>query len=312
MRKISLTILFFILLINSSHALDYDSMIEGQKSTSICVELSFDSELRLPSEGDSVNIEFIMTPYLESIETNESFVVLYFLDSPNGEFYRHGIGIFPEGPYEKGKNYYTHTIQNFDTPGIWTLNYFVVKNDGFKNNSVQDFRDLAPFRTKRIRVLSYYEASSIISSNNSSKLSILGIAVTFFVFLLGLFYKMINDRRKLSPKVKVNCYNGFTVDDESSIRTFTIKAINHGNISVTLSGVGLELKNTDEIMTITGSEIVPLEFPKELLPGKSYEIIRDYERLKYRLDGKIPKRAFIRDQTEKKYYSKNIEKMFKS
>jgi hypothetical protein len=140
MRKISLTILFFILLINSSHALDYDSMIEGQKSTSICVELSFDSELRLPSEGDSVNIEFIMTPYLESIETNESFVVLYFLDSPNGEFYRHGIGIFPEGPYEKGKNYYTHTIQNFDTPGIWTLNYFVVKNDGFKNNSVQDFR----------------------------------------------------------------------------------------------------------------------------------------------------------------------------
>lgn len=312
MRKISLTILFFILLINSSHALDYDSMIEGQKLTSIYVELSFDSELNLPSEGDSVNVDFIMTPYLESIETNESFAVLYFLDSPNGKFYRYGIGSFPEGPYEKGKNYYIHTIQNFDTPGIWTLNYFVVKNDGFKNNSVQDFRDLAPFRTKRIHVLSYYEASSIIISKNSFKISILGIVGTFSAFLLGLFYNIINDRRKLSPKVKVNCYHGIRVDDKTSIRTFTITAINHGNIAVTLSGVGLELKNTDEIMTMIGSEIMPLEFPKELLPGKSYEIIKDYERLKYSLDGKIPKRAFIRDQTEKKYYSRNIEKMFKS
>ncbi len=174
MRKISLTILFFILFINSSHALDYDSIIEGQKLTSIYVKLSFDSELNLPSEGDSVNIDFIMTPYLESIETNESFVVLYFLDAPDGKFYIYGISSFPEGPYEKGKSYYTDITQNFDTPGIWTLNYFVVKNDGFKNNSVQDFRDLAPFRTKRIHVLSYYEASSIIISKNAFKISILG------------------------------------------------------------------------------------------------------------------------------------------
>ena len=123
---------------------------------------------------------------------------------------------------------------------------------------------------------------------------------------------MISDHRKLSPKVRVNCYNGIIVDNETSIRTFIITVINHGNISVTLSGVGLELKNMDEMVTIIRSEIVPLEFPKELLPGKSYEIIKDYERLKYSLDGKIPKRAFIRDQTDKKYYSKNIEKMFKS
>lgn len=311
MRKICLIILFFILLTNSSHALDYDSMTEGQKLSSINVELSFESELNLPTEGDSVNIDFIMTPYLESIETNESFAVLYFLDPPNEKFYKYGIASFPDGPYKKGKNYYAQTIQNFDAPGIWTLNYFVVTNEGLKNNSLQYFRDLAPFRTKRIHILSYYEASSIIISKNSFKISILGIVGTFSAFLLGLFYNIINDHRKLSPKVKVDCINGLIVDDETSIRTFVIKAINHGNVSVTLSGVGLEFKNTDEIMTMTKSEIIQLEFPKELLPGKSYEIIRDYEKLKGILDERIPKRAFIRIQTEKKYYSKNIEKMFK-
>ena len=84
-------------------------MIEGQRLISTNVELSFDSELNLPTEGDSVNIDFIMTPYLESIETTESFAVLYFLDPPNEEFYIYGIASFPDGPYESGKNYYTHT-----------------------------------------------------------------------------------------------------------------------------------------------------------------------------------------------------------
>ena len=46
----------------------------------------------------------------------------------------------------------------------------------------------------------------------------------------------------MSPKVKVDCINGLIVDDETSIRTFVIKAINHGNVSVTLSGVGLEFQ----------------------------------------------------------------------
>ena len=95
------------------------------------------------------------------------------------------------------------------------------------------------------------------------------------------------------------------------VKVFSIQAINYGRIPVTLSSVGIEFKNTDEYLAITESDMIPIELPKELLPGTSHEIIMNYENLTNNLEGKIFKRAFIKTQINKKYYSKNIEKMFK-
>lgn len=318
-------------------------MVEGQKQTIIDAKFSFDSELKLPTEGDYVNINFIITPYLENIETNESFGALYFLDSPDGKSYSLGLAFFPYGPYEYGKNYYAQTNHSFDSPGIWTLNYIVINNSTFKNNSLQQVRDFAPFRTKKIHVLSYYEANSMILSNNSYKISILGVIGTFFAFLLGTFLNYLIDHRKFSPKIKVNCSHGFVDFRRGTppVRTFSIEAINYGRTTVTLSSVGLNFNNkklylfsflphciynsykkalekvgfsksSEELkLLILNSEIVPLEFPKELLPGKAYSVIKDYDQLIKNLEGKIPKRAYFIDQTGKIYYSKNIEKMFR-
>ena len=339
MRRIILTILFIILLINSAYALDYDSMIEGQRQTMIDAKFSFDSELKLPTEGENVNITFMMTPYLENIETNESFDTLYFLDSPDGKSYSYGVGFFPSGPYEYGKNYYSHIHHSFDTPGIWTLNYFVINYNTTRNNSLQEVRDFAPFRTKKIHVLSYYEANSMTLSNNSYKISILGVIGTFFAFLMGTFLNYLIDHRKFSPKIKVNCSHGF-VTGEPPVRTFSIEAINYGRTIVTLSSVGLNFNNKfylfnfiplriynayknalekisfskspEELkLLILNSEIVPLELPKELLPGKAYSVIKDYDLLIKNLEGKVPKRAYFTDQTGKIYYSTNIKKMFR-
>ena len=124
MRRICLLFLFFIFLINTSYAFDSNSLIET-KQTSIYAELLFDSELKLPMEGESVDINFIMTPYLENIETNESFYIYHYFVSPDGSEYYYEILSFPQGPYEYGTKYNTDITYSFDTPGIWKLYYFV-------------------------------------------------------------------------------------------------------------------------------------------------------------------------------------------
>lgn len=314
MRKLCLSFLFFILIINTSYAFDSNSLKEASKQTSIYSELSYDSKLKLPMEGESIDINFIMTPYLGNIETNESFYVYYFFASPDGrEIYNYEIPGFPQGPYEYGKKYNTHITYRFDTPGIWKIYFFVITEDGIKNNSNEDIRYFTEFTTQRIHVLSYYEANSMIQSKNSYIISILGIIGTFLGFILGTTLNFLYDSRKLSPKIRVKFSQGFVANrmpNTEPIRTFIIEAINYGRIPVTLSGVGIEFENADEILTIIESEIIPIEFPKELLPGTSYQIIKDYENLKNTLEDKKPKKAFFRDQTGKKFYSKNIDKIF--
>jgi len=314
MRRICLLLLLFIFLINTSYASDSNSFIET-KQTSIYAELLFDSELKLPMEGESVDINFIMTPYLENIDTNESYYVYYYFLSPDGsEYLSYDFPGFPQGPYEYGKKYNTHITHSFDTPGVWRLYFFVTTKDNIKNNSNQYIKYLAQFSTKRINVLSYYEANSMIQSNNSYKVSIVGVIGTLLAFILGTFLNYLYDIRKLSPKIKVQCSHGSVnnrMSNNKPIKVFKIQAINYGRISVTLSSVGIEYKTNKEYLAIIYSDINPIEFPKELLPGTSYEIIMNYENLKNNLEGKNPKRAFVNAQINKKYYSKNIEKMFK-
>ncbi|MBU4138965.1 MAG: hypothetical protein KJ729_03360, partial [Euryarchaeota archaeon] len=79
-----------------------------------------------------------------------------------------------------------------------------------------------------------------------------------------------------------------------------------------LEKVGFSKSSEKFNLLIINSEIIPLEFPKELLPGKAYRVIKDYDKLIGNLEGKVPKRAFFIDQTGKTYYSNNIEKMFQN
>lgn len=311
MRRLSL-ILLFLVLVTPSYALNDEFANEGQRLTSVSVELSFDSELKLPTEGDSVNYTFIMTPYLDSIKTNENFVVIYFLTSPEGALRVYGYSSFPKGPYEKGNYYSAHGTYNFDTPGIWNLEYMVATNNDTQTfKSPQEFQKIHVLRYKKIHVLSFSEASSLRISNKSYEVSILGIITTFLAFILGIFANYIIEHYKFSPKIKVICNHGFVSNMPTGlIRVFSIEAINYGRTAVTLSSVGIEIKNKNEVLQILESEIVRLELPKELLPGKSYTVIKNYENLKQTLNGKIPKRAFFADQTNRKYYSNNIENFF--
>ena len=222
---------------------------------------------------------------------------------------------------------------------MWTLNYFIINKDYFRNYTLQEIRDSQLTHKKKIHVLPYYEATSIIISKNSYIVSILGIIGPLFAFILGIVY----EDRKFSPKIKVNCFHGFVSDDsvEGGLkRTFNIEAINYGRTAVVLSSVGLTFNkrifflsflslsrynafikvlekigfsiSSEEIkLLILRSEIVPLEFPKEVLPGRSYSVFKDYLLLKQSLEGRIPQRAYFIDQTNKKYYSKDIKKMFR-
>ncbi|MBU3967270.1 MAG: hypothetical protein KKG76_07860 [Euryarchaeota archaeon] len=336
MKKLGLLLLYFIFLINSAHAF-------AGETSDVDVDWSLDSELRYPAEGDRVKFNFILTIYSDN-ETNEYLGVFYFFDSPENQSYRPGVSSFPTGlSYKQGESYSAFANYSFDSPGVWTLNYFAMNKDYSGNYTLQEIRDNPRTHKKRIRVLSYYEANSMIISNNSYKVSIIGIIGTFFAFLLGIFLNYSIDRKKLSPKIKVNCSHGFVADFRTApVRTFSIEAINYGRINVTLSSVGFNFDNNNFYLfnflphciyntykkalekvgfskssekfnlLIINSEIIPLEFPKELLPGKAYRVIKDYDKLIGNLEGKVPKRAFFIDQTGKTYYSNNIEKMFQN
>ncbi|PWB56751.1 MAG: hypothetical protein C3F06_00525 [Candidatus Methanoperedenaceae archaeon] len=300
MRKLGLSLLFFIFLINPVYA------FLGFAPYDIDVKFSFDSKLIFPAEGDTVKFNFILTPYNQ---TNKYIGILYILDSPENQSYKSGFSDFSKD----GTSYSAFTNYSFDSPGVWTLNYFVLDKDYAANHTFQDIRDDSLMYKKKIHVLSYYEANSMIISNNSYNVSIYGLISTIIAFLLGICLNYIIDNKKLSSKIKVNCLHGF-VDFRSGtppVRTFSFEAINYGRTAVTLSSMGLEIKDHDEILTIIESEIIPIEFPKELTPGKSFQIIKNYQILMQTLNGKVPKRAFFVDQTNKKYYSKNIEKMFR-
>lgn len=168
MKKLGLLLLFFLFLINSAYA------FAGMGNADVDVELSFDPELRLPTEGDQVKFNFIYTPYSDN---QTYFGVFYILDSPENQSYRKSISFFPNGPYERGKSYSTFTNYSFDSPGVWTLKYFLMDK--------YDPENITETHMKKIHVLSYYEANSMIISNNSLIVSILGLIIPLCAYFLG-------------------------------------------------------------------------------------------------------------------------------
>ena len=312
-------ILFISIYILATFAYSERYLPEGQKITSIDLSLHFDSELNLPTEGDSINFMFSMSPYNGDIQTNESFYVDYAFIKPDGQFGPVGFASFPEGPYVKGKTYHANTKKELGTPGIWKVYYTVTNNEDFKNigdalfnsSNPQDYQNRVALRSKEIHVLSFYEASSIRSSNNSVNVSIIGVIGTFLAFLLGMFGNFIIDRFNYSPKIKVSCAHAFIKDGSKIIPAFSIEAINYGRVSVTLDGVGIRMKEPKENLWIIKGTITPLQFPFELLPGKNHTVLQVYQDLKKDIEGKIPDKAYFKDETGRIYYSGSVKKMFK-
>ena len=134
-------------------------------------------------------------------------------------------------------------------------------------------------------------------------------------FLLGILSTIIADKIIHHPKIKVVCSHALAgYKSKDTMHVFNIKAINKGRVPITLSGVGMELEGNMDLH-IMESDIIPIELPKEVLPGENYQILKNYktlkEDIKKNIGNKQVKRAFFRDQTGRKYYSKNINAFFK-
>lgn len=176
MRKLGLLLLCFLFLINSAYA------YLGMGGSSVDVEWSFDSELGLPTEGERVKFNFILTPYSD----NQTYLgFFYILDSPENQSYKSGVSLFPNSHHEPGKSYSAFTNYSFDSPGIWTLKYFLMNKDYSGNYTSQEIRENSQTHTKKIHVLPYYEANSIIISKNSIYISILGLLIPLVSYFLG-------------------------------------------------------------------------------------------------------------------------------
>ncbi len=305
----------------STDAMPYRS--EGQKVTNIDLYLDFDSKLSLPIEGDRVRFIFSMTPYSEGFTLSENLYVDYIIVKPNGDTDSLGYASFHSGPYVGGTKYTAEISKELSTPGIWQIYYVVTTGKDtniigeilFNSSSTDDYLSQVYYHFKDIHVLSFYEGSSIKISSNSLWVSIIGVIGTFLAFLLGLFGNFVIDKYNNSPRIKVICRHGFVAyPNRQPLHVLNIEAINYGRVAVTFSGVGFDLKKQrnkeKQIVTILDSNVVPFKFPVELLPGKSFTIIKNYKELRKSIKSKNPTKAFFRDQTGKVYYSKNVKKLF--
>ena len=270
-----------------------------------------ESSLDLPTEGEAAILQFELIPAVHILD-EESISVYSRLYNPQGDLYAWDLQFFEKGPYATKQKYTVSSDYYFDVPGTWELRYIFFGPGRYGEFSQEErnqfFLNKSIVYSKNIRVLSFYEAQSLIISNNSLIIAKLGLLGGFVGFIFGLFGYYLIDYLKYRRKIKINCSWGLVTYTPSKI-VFTIEVINYGRTAVTLSSAGIELED-NKILHILESEIRPLEFPKELPPGKSYSIHKEYDNLKNSLKDKNPKRAFVRDQTNKKYYSKNIRRFF--
>ena len=312
--------LLVVVVISSNSVFAERFIPDGQKITNVGISWVSNSGLKLPTEGDEIEITFSMSPYLESINTNETFYVHYILAKPNGEFARIGHATIQKGPYSKNIKYTARTNQKLTIPGIWKIYYVVTTNSDskkiaealFNSSSPEEYLRKVYLHSEEVHVLSFYESTSIKISNNSLLVSLIGAIGTFLAFLLGLFANIIIDKHNNSPKIKVTASsNGFVSDGVNQTQTFSIEVINYGRVGVTLDSVGVLLKNPKKKLHFLRGSITPLNLPHELLPGKKYSVIRNYAQMKRDIENKIPDKAYVTDQTGKEYLSKSIENMFK-
>ena len=285
---------------------------QGDAISTIKMDIFYDSELSLPTEGDYVNLLFQMTPI--QTKTTQDFGVLYYIISPENIVYKTGVAFFPHGSYYNNQTYQSDITIRLNLPGIWKLKYVVVTNHDLEliDGQFNDYLNTGVLYTEPIHVLSFYEATSVQISNNALMVSVIGVIGTFLAFLLGLFGNFLIDKYNNSPRIKVVASScGFVSDGVNQTQTFSIEAINYGRVGVTLDSVGILLKKPNKKLHFLRGSITPLNLPYELLPGKRYSVIRSYAQMKRDIGSKIPDKTYLTDQTGKKYLSKSIKNMFK-